>query len=201
MNALKACLTQGRKVIFKMKKLLLCLILLTAMGASGCSAPVPKTVTEDGGVTRQSTGKDAPKTIKSDEIVSFSCELSFIASVFEEENELEGRVYKLSAVSEGDTVKAKIDWRDRYGDEDKAEFTTDISFMKELQDIVSRYGFAQHNGYSYYVSGLPDMYGECIDIKYASGESIYAEDNQSGFLPQDAVTELIDLFTLKKGAE
>ena len=198
MSALKVCRTQDNEVDFNMKKLLLFLILPIAIGVSGCKTQTNDPGEEDGGVIRQSAGEDAPKTIESTEIVSFDCELSFLVSVFEEENELEGRVYKLSAVSEDDTVKAKIDWRDRYGDGDRAEFTADISFMKELQDIVSRYGFAQHNGYSCYVSGLPDMYGEAIDISYASGESIYAEDNQSGFLPQDAVMELVELFLSNK---
>ena len=39
------------------------------------------------------------------------------------------------------------------------------------------------------------MYGEQIDIKYASGESIYAHDNQDGFLQMEAMVELIELFS------
>lgn len=77
---------------------------------------------------------------------------------------------------------------------DKSEFEADLSFMTKLQDIVSKYDFAQYNGYSHHVSGLPDMYGECIDIKYASGESIYASDNQSGFIPFEAIKNLVKLF-------
>ena len=41
------------------------------------------------------------------------------------------------------------------------------------------------------------MYGEQIDIKYASGESIYAHDNQDGFLQMEAMVELIELFSEK----
>lgn len=66
--------------------------------------------------------------------------------------------------------------------------------MSKLQEIVSKYDLAKHNGYTHHVSGLPDMYGDYIDIKYASGESIYASDNQSGFLAQEAAMELINLF-------
>ena len=69
--------------------------------------------------------------------------------------------------------------------------------MTKLQDVVSKYNLAKHNGYTHHVSGLPDMYGEQIDIKYASGESIYAHDNQDGFLPMDAMVELIELFSGK----
>ena len=56
------------------------------------------------------------------------------------------------------------------------------------------YEFAQHNGYSHKISGLPDMYGATLDIKYASGESIYAYDNQDCFIPFEAMKELVELF-------
>ena len=39
------------------------------------------------------------------------------------------------------------------------------------------------------------MYGEQIDIKYFSCESIYAHDNQDGFLQMEAIVELIELFS------
>ena len=128
------------------------------------------------------------------EIISYDSEFSFISSFFDEESELAGKVYKLSAVLEDNTVKVKIDWRDRAGNGDKSEFETDSSFMAKLQDVVSKYDLAKHNGYTHHVSGLPDMNGEQIDIKYASGESIYAHDNQDGFLPMEAMEELIELF-------
>ena len=66
--------------------------------------------------------------------------------------------------------------------------------MTNLQEIVSKYNFAQYNGYISKVSGLPDMYGAKIDIKYASGESIYAHDNQDWFIPFEAIEELVRIF-------
>ena len=66
--------------------------------------------------------------------------------------------------------------------------------MVRLQEIVAYHDFAQYNGYSHTVSGLPDMYGERIDIVYASGERIYVHDNQSGFLGREAQKKLIALF-------
>jgi len=101
----------------------------------------------------------------------------------------------MNAVLDNDKVKVKIDLHDRNGAGNKAEFETDSSFMAKLQEIVSKYDLAKHNGYTHHVSGLPDMYGEQIDIKYASGESIYAHDNQDGFLPMEAMEELIELFS------
>ena len=68
-------------------------------------------------------------------------------------------------------------------------------FLAKLQEIAAAYNFAQHNGYYHKVSGLPDMYGERLDIIYASGEQICAYDNQSRFLPYEAAEELILLFS------
>ena len=166
-----------------------------SIGFSGCTSHSTDDI--DGGVVTRNSGEDSPKVIKSTEIISFDCELSFISAVFDEESEFEGKVYKMSATLEDDTVKGKIDWHDRSGSGDKSEFETDISFMVKLQEIVSKYDLAKHNGYTRRVSGLPDMYGERIDIKYVSGESIYAHDNQDGFLPMDALLELIELFNEK----
>lgn len=176
-----------------MPRILMSLILLMVMGFSGCKPYSTDDI--DGGVVTRNSGVDSPKVIESTDIISFNCELSFIATVFDEENELEGKVYKMNAVLDNDKVKAKIDWHDRSGNGDKDAFETDVSFMSKLQEIVSKYNLAQYNGYSHRVSGLPNMYGECIDIKYASGESIYAFDNQSGFISMDALVELIDLFS------
>lgn len=177
-----------------MSRIITSIILLMAMGFSGCGFPRRNTDNIDGGVVTRNSGEDSPKVIESTDIISFNCELSFIATVFDEENELEGKVYKMRAVLEDNKIKAKIDWHNRSGAGDKSEFEADLSFMTKLQDIVSKYDFAQYNGYIHHVSGLPDMYGECIDIKYASGESIYASDNQSGFIPFEAIKDIVKLF-------
>ncbi|MBR5459581.1 MAG: hypothetical protein IKV53_01830 [Clostridia bacterium] len=151
-------------------------------------------VEEDGGVVRFNEGLDAPKTIKSTDIVSFAFEISFVATVFDDKSELEGRIYKMSASLEGGRVKARLEWRDRFGSREKSEYETDGSFMERLQRIISDYNLAQHNGCNHCVSGLPDMYGELLDVKYASGEAIYAYNNQEGFLSMDAITEFIHTF-------
>ena len=178
----------------KMSRMILSLILLMTMGFSGCGLPGRNTDDIDGGVVTNNSGDDSPKVIESTEIISYDCEFSFISAVFDEENEFVGKVYKLTAVLEDNTVKAKIDWRGRDGNGEISEFETDSSFMTKLQEIVSKYDLAKHNGYTHHVSGLPDMFGEQIDIKYASGESIYAHDNQDGFLQMEAMVELIELF-------
>lgn len=178
-----------------MSRIITSIILLMTMGFCGCGLSRRNTDHIDGGVKTYNSGEDSPKVIESTEIISFEFEVSLYNIVVEEESELAGKVYKLSAVLEDDTVKAKFDWHDRAGNGDKYEFQTDSSFMTKLQKIVSKYDLAKHNGYTRHVSGLPDMYGEQIDIKYASGESIYAHDNQDGFLQMEAMVELIELFS------
>lgn len=66
--------------------------------------------------------------------------------------------------------------------------------MNTLQKVVAEYDLAQYNGYSYRVSGLPEGYGACLEVEYASGEHIYASDNQSCFLSIDAMEALEALF-------
>ena len=151
----------------------------------------------DGGVKTYNRGEDSPKVIESTEIISFEFEVSLYNIVLEEENELVGRNYKLSAVLEDGAVKSKFKWRDRAGGGEEYDFSADASFVTSLQKIISKYNFAKYNGYVSKVSGLPDMNGAKIDIAYASGENIYAHNNQDCFVPFEAVKELIELFEMQ----
>lgn len=176
-------------------RIVISMILLMTMGFSGCKLPARETDDIDGGVKTYNSGEDSPKVIESTEIVSFKCEFSLIAAVLEEESELDGRVYTLEAEMDNGTVTCKMDWYGRESSSVPREFTADASFMTSLQEIVSKYDFAQHNGYISKVSGLPQMYGAKLDIGYASGESIYAYDNQDCFLSFEAMKELVELFS------
>lgn len=178
-----------------MKKFLLGILMLCTMLFGGCRAD-KDTDDIDGGVVHNETELDAPKIIESEEITNFECEISFIAMAFDEESELCGRVYNIGAVLNDDgVVYVKSKWRDRAGSSETNEYESDISFMKELQQIVKKHDLAKHNGYVRRVSGLPDMYGAKLDVKYASGESIYAYNNQDILIPLEAATELIELFS------
>ena len=179
-----------------MSRIITSIILLMTMGVCGCGWSRRNTDDIDGGVKTYNSGADSPKVIESTEIVSFKCEFSLLAAVLEEESELNGRIYTLDAELDDGTVKCKIGFYGRESSSVPKEFTADASFMTSLQEIVSKYDFAQHNGYISKVSGLPHMYGAKLDIKYASGESIYAYDNQDCFLPFDAMKELVELFNL-----
>ena len=145
----------------------------------------------DGGVVKR-YWDDVPKVIESSEIESFCYVVSLFAAC--EVDGLGHRVYKLESTMHDGDVFVKYDWYDRQGKSDKGEYKTDADFMVRLQNIVAERKFAQHNGYYHRVSGLPDMYGESLDIVYKSGECIHVHDNQSRFLPFEAEKELIMLF-------
>ena len=145
----------------------------------------------DGGLQHYQSGDDAPKVIKSTEIIAFTCTISLLANA--EPGELENRVYELSAAVKDGIVSGELAWYDRINSA-KHPFTAELSFMEELQAIVSAHDLARHNGYYYEVSGLPNMYGDALDIRYASGEYIHARDNQNGFLSREAQHALIKFF-------
>ena len=176
-----------------MSRIITSIILLMTMGFCGCGLSRRNTDHIDGGVKTYNSGEDSPKVIESTEIISFEFEVS-LYNIVVEESELVGRNYNLSAVLEDGAVKSKIKWRDRAGAGEEHDFTADTSFMTSLQELVSKYNFAQYNGYISKVSGLPDMYGAKLDINYASGESICAHDNQDCFIPFEAIEELVEIF-------
>lgn len=65
--------------------------------------------------------------------------------------------------------------------------------LSELQDVVSRYDFASHNGYSHYVSGLPQNFGGRVYACYSSGEYISFDDNQSPIISAEAGSEIVSV--------
>ncbi|MBQ8249333.1 MAG: hypothetical protein IJY93_05555 [Clostridia bacterium] len=146
----------------------------------------------DGGVVKHQSGDDSPKVIESAEITEFHCEFSLLAAA--EPEELENRIYKLDALYKGETVHCTYKRYGRGAPAESFEFEADAAFLESLQEIVSRHDLASHNGYVHTVSGLPDMYGALIDIRYASGESIYAHNNQDCFMTMESMGELNKLF-------
>ena len=148
---------------------------------------------ETDGAVRHRINKKAPHTINSRDITFFSCCFSAFG-MLEEDTHLAGKNYTLEAKLENDVAVCSYASRYRGTGISNIRFTSDVSIMTELQKIVAEYDFAQHNGYYYHISGLPDMYGMELSVCYASGESISAANNQSIFLPITALEELESLF-------
>ena len=167
-----------------------CIMLLVGVPLliSGCTRPTYDTDDIDGGVQHaEDTG--APKTISSTQIISFHCEFS-TTDLMMDSSPIAGRYHTLHADSSGANYEA------RGGGTvyDEREFTPDEAFFDALQQIVAKYDFAQYNGQYYTVSGLPPDYGAKLNIQYDSGESIQCSNNQSCFIPLEAMEEIVGLF-------
>jgi len=142
----------------------------------------------DGG-QRHYVNENAPKIVESEEITFFSCEAS-TTNVPLNESPVAGRYYTLYADASGGSFEAR-------GGGDvfaKRSFVPDAAFFAQLQQIVAKYDLAQYNGEYYTVAGLPPDLGAKLNIRYASDEQICASDNQSCFLPIEAIEELVCLF-------
>lgn len=184
-----------------MMKWLFCgagIVLLAALCLAGCTKLRGNTQygAMEGGIVTRNDGNDAPKEIESTEITEFRCTISLLAAA--DPGIFGHRVYRLEAKRDNGTVHCTYDWYDRITS-DKVTFETDVSFLDILQQIISDYDLAKHNGFQHSVSGLPDMYGHILDITYASEETIYASDNQSGFLASSVSAELITRFAEASG--
>lgn len=142
----------------------------------------------DGGV-RHWVNTDAPKVIQSGEIAEFFCQFSTTDRCLTD-TPIAGGIFTLRAGKEQGHLQ--IHGRQEIAGE--WHFRPKESFFRQLQEIVSRYDFAQYNGQFYTVSGLPPGYGMKLEIRYASGESIRASNNQSTFLPLEAMQDLAALF-------
>lgn len=155
------------------------------------------------GVRRDATDVNVPKHIESDEIVEFSCEFSAFSIVPGENTyDLCGNLFTLEAIPDEDgCVKCLYNVRPGNSFEEcqSKAFVADSSFLKALQEVVSSTDLARHNGIFVSVSGLPDMYGAKISIKYSSGEAVFAYDNESCFMSCDEMYSLKELF--RKQAE
>ena len=145
----------------------------------------PDTDHIDGGV-RHYEDADAPKVIQSTDITSFHCEFS-TTDISEEDSPIAGRILTLHA--EGDSGYLK-----QFTQPENCSFCPDGAFYEQLQQIVAGYDFARFNGQYYTVSGLPPYIGMKLEIRYASGEVICASNNQSCFLPLEAMEALTALF-------
>jgi len=174
---------------------LIALILLIAILCTACTGRHdPDTVIEEDGGIRDNTDHDAPTVIDSEEITSFSCTFSTIAYL-EEDLRMENGIYHLEAALTDGTVQGSYRFTTREGEETSLSFQAETTFLNELQKIVREYDLAQYNGHSVFVNGLPNEYGASLQIGYASGESVYADDNQDCFLPIPAMEQLHQLFT------
>ena len=134
----------------------------------------------DGGVV-QRVNTNAPKIIKSKQIIIFECKFSTLAFLDLDE-EIGNRVYILEARLENEFVNGRYRQRSRFENNVDVKFKAEPSFMECLQRIIEEHNLAKNNGVCVKVNGLPDMYGAKLMVDYASGERIYTSNNQDNFL-------------------
>ncbi len=140
----------------------------------------------DGGV-RKRCDCNAPKIISCTKIAVFECVFSTLSLIDDEEPERS--VFTLKARVENGIVSASYKSRN-----EEFAFSASLFFMDELQSVISEYNFAQFNGITYHVSGLPDMFGATVSVEYESGERIYSANNQDCFITSEAIKKLLKLF-------
>ena len=149
-------------------------------------------IEEDGGIVKK-VNVDAPKIIKSTQIVIFECKFSTFAFLDLDE-EIGNRVYILEARLENEFVNGRYRHRSRFENNVDVKFKAEQSFMERLQRIIEEHNLAKNNGVCVEVKGLPDMYGAKLRVDYASGERIYTSNNQDNFLSVSAIKAMLRLF-------
>lgn len=154
----------------------------------GTPGPSPAEDVEDGG-RKDTSDPDAPKTIEDTRIIAFECRFSTVDDA--EPGVLGNHIFFLTAKFENGAVKATYEVRDTGT---KKDFRESHTFLNKLDELVKRYDIPQFNGHSVTVMGLPEEYGASLSVRYASRETIYAEDNESCFLPREFLEELDGLF-------
>lgn len=123
------------------------------------------------------TNPDAPKVIVSKELTSF--EFEFNCDFFARYSSvLDYDVCRFSLAREDEGARCIGSGYGRSGGFD-IEFVAELSALDALQAIVEKYDLAQYNGENRHVNGLPAHLGDWLHVKYASGESIFAANNQS----------------------
>ncbi len=189
------------------KKILIISVLIVTTGALLCACAQSKTdqsseektdtaiedkaaleepVAIDGGTTEE-IDHEAPKKIKSKELTSFLC---YYSVMDRDDFPLEGAVtYTFRAELSGDQVKGSYET-----ELEKKEFTADKDFMTRLQKLVDELDLAQYNGIYRKTDGLPEEFGAKLSLKYASGESIYAYNNEDCFLSDEAMLKVEAFF-------
>ena len=145
------------------------------------------------GARHESVDENAPKTIQSDELISFcfsdrqiscSCEIS-------------DGVLNVSA-SGGNSSR-------RDGTRFCLRYSSCTTFLLgKLNSIIKKYDLARNNGYHCTVDGLPGGCGDSIKAEYKSGEKLYMNSNQTPTVDSGAAEEIYDAFhddALKNGLD
>lgn len=164
------------------------LVLLFISAAAFCglferAAEGMKEYEEAPGYLRDWSNPDAPKAIESKELAAF---------------EYDGGVpgYEMCSFSlahEDGAVRCR-GWGEGTDGAFQLDFAAPASSLEALQVIIEGHNLARHNGIDVFVNGLPPGMGEMLRAEYASGEKIYAANNQFSFLGADEARAIFSFF-------
>ena len=155
---------------------------------------------EDGGTRvcggiHRSWESGAPKVIESHEITHFELEFSLVSYVLNDDEDKDFCGYfELECDLDGDRVVGKYATRKRFDGGKNVTFETDKNFLKELDKVIHEEDVIRFNGYTSRTAGLPDMFGDYLDVDFASGENLYTSNNQSIDLPMSALRRFKKVF-------
>ncbi len=136
------------------------------------------------GGRRDWSNPDAPKTIVSKELISFAYEGAL----------LDYAVCHFSLVRQDDGALC-TGWGHEDDDVFDLEFMAELSSLDALQAVIDEYDLAKFNGIDITVNGLPPYLGDYLHAEYASGEKIFASNNQFPFVSEDARLALFRFFS------
>ena len=73
-------------------------------------------------------------------------------------------------------------------------YSTNLSFLIKLNDLITKYALFKNNGYINHVNGLPAGFGGTLSVHYASNEKIYINDNQDSIMSDETEQDIYNLF-------
>ncbi len=143
------------------------LVLMVPVATGGCfmsgQRMTEAEIEEDGGI-RDHSNPDAPKTIRSREIVALNVNFR----LWDESDGQESRAYALDIRREGDVFLLTASGGT------KGTVQVDASFPDKVQQIIEKHGLTRLNGINRTTSGLPVEFSPCtLTVDYASGERLY----------------------------
>ncbi len=153
-----------------MKKILICAAAVLLVTGTGCRKQEETDMKNEsmmGGGTVDHTDTDAPKNIRSSDLVSFS------ASFYVNDDYAYGGSWYAYSLKEEDG-KLMLEESRAY----RISTEADASLLMEVQKIIEKHQLAKLNGIDRHTYGLPDQFQPCyLSAVYATGEKLYFSFN------------------------
>ncbi|MBQ7652821.1 MAG: hypothetical protein IJS93_00405 [Clostridia bacterium] len=152
------------------------------------------------GGTKETLNTDAPKTIKSKEMIMFDVS-SALGQIINKKYNYQRISAFAAPAKKGTFIVFKLEEGDRYD----TQVRQNIEYIKAdifsaLVELVEKYDIVKGNGSHSHTYGLPEDFGGYIEILYGGGEAISISNNQSPVLSIEQALAIAEAFeaSLKK---